>query len=62
MNGLDAARIIKNALPGKKIILFSNHGRIFSEREARSAGFSAVVSNAENVTDLIARTRESFTV
>jgi DNA-binding NarL/FixJ family response regulator len=46
MNGLDAAGIIKNTLPETKIILFSNHGSIFSEREALSAGLSAVVSKA----------------
>jgi DNA-binding NarL/FixJ family response regulator len=60
MNGLDAARIIKNTLPETKIILFSNHGSIFSEREARSAGFSAVVSKAENVSELLGKTREAI--
>ena len=58
MNGLDAARIIKNTLPKTKIILFSNHGSIFSEREARSAGLSAVVSKAQNVSELLGKTRE----
>jgi len=58
MNGLDAARIIKNTLPETKIILFSNHGGIFSEREALSAGLSAVVSKAQNVSELVGKARE----
>jgi len=58
MNGLEAARIIKNSQPATQIILFSNHGSIFSESEGRSAGLPAVISKSQNVSDLVAKARE----
>src|SRR5437764_12125725 len=58
MNGLDAAHALKNSLPETKLILFSNHGEAFSDREARSAGFSAVIPKHRSLSELIDKTRQ----
>jgi len=58
MNGLDAAHAIRSLIPETKLILFSNHGDAFSDREARSAGFSAVVPKHRSISELIVKTRQ----
>jgi DNA-binding NarL/FixJ family response regulator len=58
MNGLDAAHAIRRLIPETKLILFSNHGDAFSDREARSAGFSAVVPKHRSISELIVKTRQ----
>jgi DNA-binding NarL/FixJ family response regulator len=57
MNGLDAARAIKRALPEVPIIMFSNYSDKFSEDEARSAGISAMLSKTESVSVLVTKAR-----
>jgi DNA-binding NarL/FixJ family response regulator len=57
MNGLDAAYALKKSLPETKLILFSNHGEAFFDREAQSAGFSAVIPKHHSLSELITTTR-----
>jgi len=47
MNGLDAARALKNLMPSVPIILFTLHPYPFIDAEARSAGVDAVVSKSD---------------
>jgi len=47
MNGLEAARCLRQLLPTVPIILLSDYGGLFPEQEARSAGIAAIVSKAE---------------
>jgi DNA-binding NarL/FixJ family response regulator len=57
MNGIDAARALKNLMPTVPVILFSEYSDVFSEKEARSAGISALVSKSEHVSVLIDKAR-----
>jgi DNA-binding NarL/FixJ family response regulator len=58
MNGFEAAQLLKRSMPDISIILLSNYSNVFSEREARSAGISALVEKSENVSVLIGKARE----
>jgi len=53
MNGIQAARYLRQVLPRVQIILLSDYGGMFPEREARSAGIAAIVSKAECSTVLL---------
>jgi DNA-binding NarL/FixJ family response regulator len=57
MNGIDAARALKKSLPTVPLIVFSVYADVFSEKEARAAGVSALVSKSERVSVLIAKAR-----
>ena len=57
MNGIDAARALKNLMPFVPVIIFSEYSDVFSEKEARSAGVSALVSKSEAVGVLIDKAR-----
>ena len=57
MNGIDAARALKTLIPTVPVIIFSEYSDVFSEKEARSTGISALVSKSENVSFLIDRVR-----
>ena len=60
MNGLDAARILRRLMPQVPIIMFSDFADALPEKEARSAGISALVPKAENTTTLIRTARSLF--
>ena len=45
MNGLDAARVLKRRMPEVPLIMFSAYSDSFTQREARSAGVSALVGS-----------------
>src|SRR6201993_3323649 len=47
MNGIEAACELKRLMPMVPIIVFSEYCDVFSEREARSEGISALVSKTE---------------
>lgn len=47
MNGLEAARILKQRMPKIPLLMFTNHAGPVLEREARSAGVSALIDKAE---------------
>ena len=53
MNGIDATRALKTLMPTVPVIIFSEYSDAFSEKEARSAGISALVSKSEHVSVLI---------
>jgi DNA-binding NarL/FixJ family response regulator len=57
MNGLDAARVLKRIMPTVPLIMFSEYSDAFSEREARSAGISALISKAEHLSVLVEKAR-----
>ena len=57
MNGLDAARALKRLMPEMPIIMYSAYGDSFTQREARSAGVSALVSKSENIAVLLGKAR-----
>ena len=60
MNGIDAARALKTLMPMVPVIIFSEYSDVFSEKEARSAGISALVSKSEHVSVLIDKARAVF--
>ncbi len=57
MNGLDAARALKRCMPEVPLIMFSAYSDSFTEKEARSAGISALVSKSEHMSVLIGKAR-----
>ena len=57
MNGLDAARELKDRMPSVPIILFTLHIDSFVEEEAAHAGVSDLVSKSKHVSALIAKAR-----
>jgi len=57
MNGIDATRALKALMPMVPVIIFSQYDGALSEKEARSAGISALVSKSEHVCVLIDKAR-----
>jgi DNA-binding NarL/FixJ family response regulator len=57
MNGLEEARVLKGLMPAVPVIIYTAHSGRCIEREARSAGASAVISKSEAVTTLIEAAR-----
>jgi DNA-binding NarL/FixJ family response regulator len=57
MNGLDATRILKRLMPEVPIIIYSADSDTCTEREARSAGVSALVSKSEHISVLLGKAR-----
>ena len=57
MDGIAAARALKQLMPEMPIIVFSEYCDVLSEREARSEGISALVSKAEPVSVLLDEAR-----
>jgi len=60
MNGVEVACELKRLMPMVPIIVFREYGDVFSEREARSTGISAVVSKTEPFTMLLDKARAVF--
>ncbi len=57
MNGIEAARVLKGLMPTVPLIIFSEYSDVFSEKEARSAGVSALVSKSEHASVLVGKAR-----
>ena len=57
MNGLDAARELKNRMPSVPLLMFTLYVDTHLEAEARSAGMADVVSKSKHVSVLIAKAR-----
>jgi len=57
MNGIEAACELKRLMPMVPIIVFSEYGDVFSEREAGQSGISAVVSKDAQLSVLLNRAR-----
>jgi DNA-binding NarL/FixJ family response regulator len=54
MNGIDAAKKIRQAMPGAKILIFSIHDSLQIEAEAKSAGTEGVVCKTAPRQDILA--------
>jgi CheY-like chemotaxis protein len=54
MNGFEAARALKTLMPRVPLVMFTNNAGPALEKEARAAGFSAIVSKSEPADRLIA--------
>ena len=57
MNGLDAARELKNRMPSVPLLMFTLYVDTHLEAEARSAGIADVVSKSKHVSVLTAKAR-----
>ncbi len=57
MNGIDAARALNQLMPTVPLIIFSEYSDVFSDKEARSAGVSALVSKSEHISALVSKAR-----
>jgi DNA-binding NarL/FixJ family response regulator len=57
MNGIDAARIVRQRMPTVPLIIFSEYSDVFSETEAQAAGVSALVPKSEHVSMLVDKAR-----
>ena len=57
MNGIEATQALKQLMPDTPIIVFSEYCDVFSEREARSEGISALVSKTKPVSVLLDNAR-----
>ncbi len=60
MNGIEAACELKRLMPMVPIIVFSEYGDVFSEREARSSGISGIVSKTEHLSVLLDKARAAL--
>lgn len=58
MNGLEETRIIKELMPGVPVIIYTAHSNPFVDKEALSAGASAVISKSDAVAVLVGKARE----
>jgi DNA-binding NarL/FixJ family response regulator len=57
MNGLDATRVLKRVMPEVPIVMYSAYSDSFTEKEAHSAGVSALVSKSEPMSVLVNKSR-----
>jgi len=57
MNGLDAARALKQLMPKVPIVMFRIHSDAFTEKEARSAGVAALISKFAEMSQLLGMVR-----
>ena len=53
MNGLEAARVLRQMMPDVPLIMYSANPNEVSEQSARSIGISGLISKSEKVTVLI---------
>ena len=58
MNGLDAARILKQMMPLTPLIMYSLFGDAFAEQQARLIGISEVVSKSQPAAILVRKARK----
>ena len=57
MNGLDAARDLKQLMPTVRLIMYSSFGDAFAEHQARVIGISEVVSKSQPAAILVSKAR-----
>ena len=58
MNGLDAARELKQVMPTVPLIMYSFFGDAFAEHQARLIGISEVVSKSQPAAILVSKARK----
>src|SRR5215469_15700655 len=61
MDGIAAARVLKQLMPTVPIIVFSEYSDVLSEHEAETEGISALVSKSESVSVLLDKARSVLT-
>lgn len=61
MNGIEAARCLRQLLPTVLIIILSDYGGMFADEEARSVGIAAIVSKTECTSVLLYEARTLLT-
>ena len=59
MNGLEAAHILSRMMPTVPLILYSNYAGVLRDKDARSAGISAVVPK-DKAASLLVSTAQSL--
>jgi DNA-binding NarL/FixJ family response regulator len=57
MNGIEAARVLSDSMPGTTMILYTMHTGKVMEAEAKAAGFKAILSKGEGVDLLLTQAR-----
>jgi len=57
MGGIDAARVLSRLMPKVPLVALSGYSDLFSEKDARSAGISALVSKSEHISVLLGKAR-----
>jgi DNA-binding NarL/FixJ family response regulator len=57
MNGIQAARALRELMPTMPVLVFSEYSDVFSQQEARAAGVSALVSKSEPLSALLGKAR-----
>src|SRR5215469_4244164 len=60
MNGLDAARVLRQMLPNVPIIIYSSSANEISKQAAQSIGISGLISKSDRVSVLIATVRDAL--
>lgn len=60
MNGLEAARVLSRMMPRVPLIMYSAFSDSFTEKEASSAGVSAMISKSEDISVLLGKARSAF--
>lgn len=60
MNGIEAARCLRQLLPAVRIIVLSDYGGMFPDHEVDSIGIAAIVSKAECSSVLLYEARTLF--
>jgi len=57
MNGIEAARELKEIMPQIPVIIFSEYSNVMSVEEAYNAGISAQVSKSKPISELVGTAR-----
>jgi len=57
MNGLAAARVLRQLLPEVRLMLLTGYGYLFKSTEVSSVGIDAVVSKGEPIAELLVKAR-----
>ncbi|MGB8986512.1 MAG: response regulator transcription factor [Candidatus Sulfotelmatobacter sp.] len=59
MNGLDAARALKELMPTVPVVMFSEYSDVFADNEAFAVGISGLVSKTDHFSVLLDTMRRS---
>jgi DNA-binding NarL/FixJ family response regulator len=60
MNGIEETGLLKQLMPAVLVIIYTAHSGPLVEREARSAGASAVISKSEPIANLVEKAKSLF--
>ena len=57
MGGIDAARVLGRLMPTVPMVVLSGYSDLFSAKDVRSAGVSALISKSEHISVLLGKAR-----